>query len=433
MNINTRHVTWFSLGLLGLIAGYSALQAWNSRTTPEKVAEGGKLFLHDWSENDPLCEDGDGLGPVFNARSCVDCHWQGGVGGGGGNESNVVAFAVRPDRRIGRNQLGGGVVHAEAISDAMTESIDQVKEMYPVIEGGTRVVGGCTVRFSPLNPVAFTEINTPHLFGAGLIDEISSTSIALQGSKRMAVEIAKGYKPGLYSGNGMGRTHTINGFVGKFGWKGQFVSLEDFVAAACANELGLTNPLKSQMVAKEFVEDQDAELDMSRRQLNDLVCFVRNLPRPEQVLPEDVEMRERAIKGEELFVEVACNDCHVKTIGGVEGVYSDFHLYSIENPKRTSYFRGEIQEPFLLSDSEIQLDQWKTPPLWGVADTAPYFHDGGSATLQEAIDRHDGQARHSMKLYEKLTDDEKEMIVEFLGTLRTPKDAQPIPEVIVSN
>src|SRR5688500_9002940 len=45
------------------------------------VVAGRELFLHAWSRGDPRSRGGDGLGPLFNASSCVACHSQGGVGG----------------------------------------------------------------------------------------------------------------------------------------------------------------------------------------------------------------------------------------------------------------------------------------------------------------------------------------------------------------
>src|SRR5581483_7829497 len=68
---------------------------WASAATREA---GRELFEHEWTPNDPLAH-GDGLGPVFNAKSCASCHFQGGVGGGGNLEHNAVGFEVfaRPD------------------------------------------------------------------------------------------------------------------------------------------------------------------------------------------------------------------------------------------------------------------------------------------------------------------------------------------------
>src|SRR5438105_10612012 len=66
------------------------------------IAEGKKLFVHEFTPNDALCPNGDGLGPVFNAKSCVACHHQGGVGGAGNETHNVTNF-VRRD--------ASGVIH----------------------------------------------------------------------------------------------------------------------------------------------------------------------------------------------------------------------------------------------------------------------------------------------------------------------------------
>jgi len=59
--------------------------------SPEAVAAGRVLFNHEWTPGDPLTK-GDGLGPVFNAKSCLDCHNQGGAGGGGPVSKNVVVY-----------------------------------------------------------------------------------------------------------------------------------------------------------------------------------------------------------------------------------------------------------------------------------------------------------------------------------------------------
>ena len=50
-----------------------------------QLARGKDLFTRAWSRGDALSPKGDGLGPLFNADSCVACHAQGGVGGAGPN------------------------------------------------------------------------------------------------------------------------------------------------------------------------------------------------------------------------------------------------------------------------------------------------------------------------------------------------------------
>ncbi|MEZ6057723.1 MAG: di-heme oxidoredictase family protein [Planctomycetaceae bacterium] len=66
-------------------------------------------------------------------------------------------------------------------------------------------------------------------------------------------------------------------------------------------------------------------------------------------------------------------------------------------------------------------EEWKTPPLWGVADTAPYMHDGSASTLEQAILAHKGEARKVTKNYqEEIPQADRDALLTFLRTLRTP-------------
>ena len=96
----------------------------------ELTAEGRELFIHEWTPDDPLSGDGDGLGPVFNANSCVACHSQGGAGGAGENKHNVRAFSVLPNRND--SNIYGGVVHANATVEHLLETDEQVLGQYPI-------------------------------------------------------------------------------------------------------------------------------------------------------------------------------------------------------------------------------------------------------------------------------------------------------------
>ena len=65
--------------------------------------------------------------------------------------------------------------------------------------------------------------------------------------------------------------------------------------------------------------------------------------------------------------------------------------------------------------------EWTTPPLWGVADSAPYLHDGRAATLEEAIMWHGGEATSSREAFEGLPRDQKDLVIVFLRSLRAPE------------
>src|SRR5262249_12950295 len=125
---------------------------------------------------------------------------------------------------------------------------------------------------------------------------------------------------------------------------------------------------------------------------------------------------------------------HVRDLGGVKGVYSDFLMYTLDDPGPAGGSGGVgygVDPPPQLQlpprpDDLPRPEQWKTPPLWGVADSAPYFHDGGSPTLQAAIMRHRGDARAVTAAYEQLPQADQQALIAFLSTLKAPSDALPL-------
>ena len=80
----------------------------------------------------------------------------------------------------------------------------------------------------------------------------------------------------------VGRVRHVRGGVGKFGWKGQFANLDEFVAAACANELGLGTPMTEQ--AKPLAAPgSSGGPDLDKKQFRALVAFVKTLPKPVEI------------------------------------------------------------------------------------------------------------------------------------------------------
>src|SRR5947209_1317649 len=105
--MNRTYRLWYLLiVLLALAPAGAGLVLWGmvrpQPVDPEQANAGAKLFKHDWKPADPLAAGGDGLGPVYNATSCVACHNQAGPGGGGGLEHNVTTFTVRGPGKQGR-------------------------------------------------------------------------------------------------------------------------------------------------------------------------------------------------------------------------------------------------------------------------------------------------------------------------------------------
>lgn len=409
--------------------GLPVLRAPHARA---EVREAGRvLFEHEWEPHDAVAH-GDGLGPVFNARSCVACHFQGGVGGGGGNDHNVTAFEAHPTRD--RREVAGGLIHKYAVANHLLENRDSLKRYFPIVPGGLRVIEGCQILTRDFDPVRTESINSTALFGAGWIDRISAKNITHQSLRKSLVWIGKELNAD-FTGIPPGRYRVLpDGRVGKFGWKGQFATLEDFVAAACANEIGLGNPRMEQAAPRVGFEYPAVEPDLDRSQFRALVAFVETLPQPIRAVPSDAAARREAEQGQEIFGRIGCAHCHSPEIGGVAGLYSDFLLHSLEDRslgRAGSYGHSEEPVEMPLPIDHPRPDEWKTPPLWGVADSAPYFHDGGSPTLADALQRHAGDAEPARQAYRALPSAERDALIAFLKTLRAPgRQGPPAPGTV---
>ena len=161
----------------------------------------------------------------------------------------------------------------------------------------------------------------------------------------------------------------------------------------------------------------DADLDAT--QFRALVGYCDTLPRPLEILPDDPKGRDQAVRGKVLFGQIGCAGCHTPDMGGVSGVYSDFLLHRVVHTRTAASGYSEVP-PLPLPDDYPQPDEWKTPALWGVADSAPYFHDGATPTLEAAIRRHKADAESVTRAFESLDSGDRAAIVGFLKTLKAP-------------
>jgi hypothetical protein len=121
----------------------------------------------------------------------------------------------------------------------------------------------------------------------------------------------------------------------------------------------------------------------------------------------------------------------VPDLGGVAGVYSDFLLHRLNDRTKSQGGYAEVP-PVPLPEDHPLPDEWKTPPLWGVADSAPYFHDGGCPTLENAVLKHHGDAENVRVKFERLGAEDRAAIIAFLKTLRAPADAVPASSPVVA-
>jgi CxxC motif-containing protein (DUF1111 family) len=420
-----RPAHWVALALVA-VPCWKVIE-WYHGSRPQRVdaaaaAAGATLFHHEWTPHDSLTK-GDGLGPVFNARSCVECHLQGGPGGGGPIEANVTVYGIVDGQT--RGLPPAGVVHRQAVRPDLQETLAQVRAGLPATPSlalGAILDGGGT----QVRGVQISQRNTPALFGDGLIDAISDDAIvAHQREHSAAARLV-----GLDSASDWkvrGRVaRLVDGRIGRFGWKGEFATLGDFVQAACANELGLSNPGRPQATPLGRPGPQAEGVDLTGAQCDLMADFLRGLPRPVAVEPADSATRSAAAAGRVLFASIGCADCHSPTLGAVEGLYSDLLLHDMGVDLESApgaYGAPPVPAPQFREDARPNSAEWRTPPLWGVADSAPYLHDGRTPTLEDAIARHGGEAGGVTGRYKALPPDDQQALVAFLKTLRAPSAA----------
>ena len=161
--------------------------------------------------------------------------------------------------------------------------------------------------------------NPTALFGAGLIDAVpddvleAAAKVKHPGSPEVAGRVSR----------------QKDKRIGRFGWKGQTPSLNDFVLTACAVELGLEVPGHHQGGLPQSPETKATGLDLSADECAALEAYVRNLPKPAERAPSGDSEAHEIAAGKTLFAGSGCAACHTPKLGNAEGIYSDLLLHDM--------------------------------------------------------------------------------------------------------
>ncbi|TWU59032.1 hypothetical protein Poly51_18170 [Rubripirellula tenax] len=97
--------------------------------------------------------------------------------------------------------------------------------------------------------------------------------------------------------------------------------------------------------------------------------------------------------------------------------------YPFKRPEKPMFPRGDLPKQVAQGNQlywDVLQREWRTPPLWGVADTGPYLHDGRAETLDAAIRWHDGEGEASATLYRSLSEADRTSLIQFLESLKAP-------------
>ena len=318
----------------------------------------------------------DGLGsPDFNGDSCRACHRDPVLGGAGALELNVSRFANDNNGQGPFQNVPGG------------QTLSKLRP--PWAAGREEHTIAATV---------FEQRQTPSILGDGLIDTIP------------AVVITANEDPLDADGDGVrgiARRLDIAGTIeiGRFGWKAQIPRLADFVRDAMFGELGLTTHDDGRGFATATDGDAKPDPEFTADQASDVAFFLAGLPAPQRGGSLDAEVT----RGAEVFSAVGCAKCHRPHLQGALGpvpLFSDLLLHNVMAPG----FRG-------MAEPGADVGFYRTPPLWGIRDTAPYMHDGRAEDLAAAVAHHDGEALLVRQAYEQSSAADRAALIRFLQDL----------------
>ena len=335
----------------------------------------------------------DGLGPVYNAQSCAECH-QNPVTGGSSQVTEVRAGHY--DFRLGfQEHTGGSLINDRAIAADMQE----------------HVLPGFDVR---------SQRSSLNVLGDGFVECIADETLAaIAKAQPLSLRGQLVQVPVLEAGNVL-RT-------GRFGWKNQHASLVSFSADAYLNEMGITSPLLGVDNTSNgaVVSDGIADPEDNGDDIEVFAEFMRATRAPAR--DELLSATPAALAGSVTFGTLGCAVCHVPSIttapagtainGGAFVVpdalgdkvihpFSDFLLHDVGTGD------GIVQ-----NGPPTTRNKLRTPPLWGLRTRGRLMHDGLSLTVNEAILRHGREAAPAAFRYRVLPAPRKEQLLAFLASL----------------
>ncbi|MEO1330863.1 MAG: di-heme oxidoredictase family protein [Pseudomonadota bacterium] len=419
---------------------------------------GNGLFKKLWVGAPASTDASDGLGPLYNARSCQRCHLKDGRGHppAGPDDSAVsmflrvsvpvdprdvvkafddAPFATRPEPNygeqiqdfalVGHKPEGRMRIAYEEIEIALSdgEAATLLKPSYSVEDLG----------YGPLSEQALLSPRVaPQMIGLGLLEAIPTEDL-------LALE-----DPEDADGDGIsGRAHWVGSrelgrrAVGRFGWKAGAATVMDQSAGAFAGDMGLSNPLfpggygecVEAQTACRAAPDGDSPkhggFEVGEEALDLVTFYARNLAVPAR---RDADAPE-VLRGKAVFYGAGCQSCHTPK--------HVTHRLETEGPNAQPEQSFQLIWPYTdlllhdmgagLADGRPEGDasgrEWRTAPLWGigraeiVSGHTRFLHDGRARTLLEAVLWHGGEAQAARDAVVEMSKEDRAALIRFLESL----------------
>jgi len=355
-----------------------------------------------------------GLGPIFVATSCEQCH----VGDGKGHPAfNLVRFGRQTANAFDPMTASGG----------------------PQLQH--RAIPGYPPETVPAGVTGLSSLTPPAVTGLGFLDAVDDrTLIGLADpedadddgiSGRLQLHEPTELLEAVHELEGRGapdpgaRGTLVGGrYIGRFGKKGLTVNLLHQTVAAYHQDMGVTSDLLTEdlfnPVAGSRVSDDAPDPEASSATVANVVFYLKTLRAPARREPDHPEV----LAGEALFTQIGCDGCHVPTLttGASEITALDrvaFHPYT---DLLLHDMGAELDDGY--TEGRATTTEWRTPPLWGIGIQARfqggeafYLHDGRARSLEDAIAFHGGEAAASRAAFHALDEADRARLLRFLRSL----------------
>lgn len=390
---------------------------------------GNSFFTSPWVSAPSSVAARDGLGPLFNAAACQDCHIRDGRGRPPSDGSAVSSLL-----RIAMDDGGADPVYGNQIQDRALPGVNPEARLSVRWQFTERqLAGGETVQLRKpvpqLSHLAYGKLQAAHhslriappVFGMGLLELIPARQIVA------AADESDQNGDGI-SGrvNWVSESGAKEKMPGRFGWKASQPSVRQQSLAAFANDMGISSALfsgeictQSQAACDELAKGGSPELETVIE--NAVLFYVRHLAVPARRAANAPEV----LTGKALFNEIGCASCHRPhwTTGHSDEFpalasqsiwpYTDLLLHDMGDGLADGVREGEALGR-----------EWRTPPLWGIhlakvvgGQGIGFLHDGRARDFKEAILWHGGEAEAARNAFASLPEQQRSDLLSFLKSL----------------
>ncbi len=413
---------------------------------------GHALFQKLWVSAPSSTQASDGLGPLYNARSCQTCHINDGRGRPPRNGEDAVSMIARLARSARTHAEENLVQDHQALN---FPDVTYGAQLQNLAVPGLKAEGKLTVSYEDNHvtlsdgevvslrrpsysingltegPLETATTVSPRIaqptLGLGLIEAIAAEDILANADPDDKNSDGISGKPAWVRDH---RTGKIS--LGRFGWKAQNATVRDQAAMAFSHDLGISTP-DAPNAYGDCTERQTDCLAMPtgvQKRLGDteapspvldLVTFyTENLGVPAR---RNVDAPS-VLRGKRMFYESGCTTCHTPKFVTTRNAGDPLHSFQLIWP----------YSDFLLHDMGDALadgqqvggatgKEWRTPPLWGIGMTGAvngnefYMHDGRARSLTEAILWHGGEAQKARDAFAALQKSDRQALLTFLESL----------------